>query len=223
MRSCKELLDNQSFFGKQYVEIFSDYSTNQGLANSIANKYPNNANLEEYNYSIMPVLGRGRHGHEFHGESSNRHRKFYTDGNLAFMLMCAKSGELPVGIAITSFTLEPVESDSELLNDKDYRYFPRILQIQGLTYRSDRSVRRLLVLECLQAVHCERVMVELHTAFALAFGYPCLALLPAEANPNRNKKDFDLARMKTRYNGTARRHGFDKNQTGLYVKTLISK
>lgn len=219
MALSEESITGQPYNSSEKLEGFVSTANNNGLVNAIVERNLRVPDTVDISFSVIPIIGSGRHRHTEFGEPENKQRKFFTDGENGLLLMGQSYGENSIALAEVSFSEDQLRS-LDGIKDFDTRIYPRILQMQGCTYEGDRRARRTQVLNLLGKFRMEQVLLELIIQYAKLHGMPAVAIIPAENNPNREKAGFNMNVMKARYNGTARKNKFKKQENGLYLKDL---
>lgn len=200
---------------------FSHIIPSQNMVNEIVARHRNLSGEQKSSFSVLPVIGAGRHRHEKYGEPGNKKRKFFIDGDLGFLLLGHPNPEHDrrIGLAEVSFSLHPLRGYPGIV-DHDTRQYPRIVQMQGCTYEGDKDWRRDMALELLKSFQMGKVLLDLVTEFARMNDFPAVGVLPAASNLNKGKRGFNLEKLKIRYEITARRQKFFERPGGLLVKEI---
>lgn len=220
MLEARERFTQDQLNACEVVKNFSESVSSQKV-NAIINRHKRIPHELGASFSILPVLGSGRHRHENFGEPRNKQRKFFIDEDLGFLLLGQPSPEHDkrIGLAEVSFSLHPLRGYPGIV-DNDTRQYPRIVQMQGCTYEGDRNWRREAAVKLLKSFQMGKVLLDLVIEFARIHDFPAVGVLPAASNLNKGKKGFNLEKMKIRYDITAERHKFFRRPGGLLVKEI---
>ncbi len=129
--------------------------------------------------------------------------RFVADGSYGFFL--GKKERFPLWLAGVFFS--SAQNDCPIIQQ---------LQVVKHKYISQQE----LTLSTLQLFHWERALVYLVLDWAYINRFPAVYLQPAEMNQWVKRGNLPLERAKMRYDVTAERMGFRKDQNGLYALYL---
>lgn len=167
----------------------------------------------------VATVYKGNNTYDSLGERHNM-RRCFVDGDFGLVIR-EVSGNMSLSLAVVSINLEP--RDFFNVVDHDFRAYPRIVQMQGCTDpHKDELQRYERAIGFLSQFKMVDVHVELIEELTRAYGFPALAILPAEGNPNRGREDFHLRRVRTIYDKNAKKLGFTrKGLDSMFVRELL--
>lgn len=173
-------------------------------------------------FDLLHVTGRGHHRYTDLGEPQHI-STLYMYGEEGLVINATRNNGDCAVVCAVSYDLSPIQASNTFNNvqDADPRKYPRIMQMLGCTRPAgDERTRRSVTMEALSTFSLEDVLLDLVVARAKQINLPAIGMIPAHASPQRFIEGYRMDKAEQRFDGTARKHGFTKNPSGLYVLEL---